>query len=267
MEPTSEPGHAATDLLARGFVHLRTPPRYRESAWSCASAIFREVARSDRIGANMPALQVVGEFALPPHGAVRREFQVLHIDFGLPLAGDARTAVARYTALHIDPDRSPTTALTRVVPLAGLLGQRSWGDHKLLAARLRSYAFAAAGGDAASGYVEGILGRLIEAADGTPALPLPVGGHLCGTEFASLSEERDHLAERGLDLDRVEHRIRLGPGELLLLDNLATAHGRLGIRDPLELNQLCVGYPGLDAGRQAILLDRVLQAFRGGLPA
>ena len=57
--------------------------------------------------------------------------------------------------------------------------------------------------------------------------------------------------------------IRLGPGELLLFDNLATAHGRLGARNPLELNQRCVGYPRLDARQNAMLLSRILESFRG----
>jgi len=105
---------------------------------------------------------------------------------------------------------------------------------------------------------------LIEAADDSPELPRPGAEQLCGMEFTSPSEERDHLLQRGLDIGSVEQRIRLGPGELLLLDNLATAHGRLGARDPLELNQRCVGYPTLDARRQAILLRRILDSFRGG---
>jgi hypothetical protein len=79
-------------------------------------------------------------------------------------------------------------------------------------------------------------------------------------EFESLAQERDHFAERGLDLDAVEERVLLGPGELLLLDNLATAHGRVGVLTPLELHQLCVGFRNLDRSQQSVLLRRVLEA-------
>src|SRR3712207_1991068 len=131
---------AAADLLRNGFVHLRMPRQRKKPAWSAAGAIVQEAARSDRIGADMPALEVVGEFAVPPPGALARDFQVLHIDFGLPVAGRGIAPVARYTALHIDPERAPTTAMTRIVPLRRLLGQRSWSDPGPLMARLRSYA-------------------------------------------------------------------------------------------------------------------------------
>jgi hypothetical protein len=80
-------------------------------------------------------------------------------------------------------------------------------------------------------------------------------------EFASVAEERAHFARHSLDLEAVEHRIRLGPGELLLFDNLTTAHGRVGMRRPEELHQLCAGYRDLEATRQRTLLLRVLGAF------
>jgi hypothetical protein len=82
---------------------------------------------------------VVGEFTIPPHGARRRDFQTLHIDFGLPLAHDHPVDVARFTALYVDRDRVRTTALTRIVPLRRLLTQRAWVAPDLLLERLRTY--------------------------------------------------------------------------------------------------------------------------------
>jgi hypothetical protein len=38
-------------------------------------------------------------------------------------------------------------------------------------------------------------------------------------------------------------------------------HARLGVREPLELNQLCGGFRGLGTSDQALLLRRVLDAF------
>jgi hypothetical protein len=102
----------------------------------------------------------------------------------------------------------------------------------------------------------------VEAADDCADLPSTAApGFLCGMEFESIEEERAHFSKRRLDLARAEHRIRLAPGELLVFDNLATAHGRVGARRPNELHQLCVGYPGLQPGRQRTLLLRVLDAF------
>ena len=76
----------------------------------------------------MPALQVVGEFSVPPAGALRRDFQTLHIDFGLPIEGCEALDVARFTALYVDARHPPTTAFTRVVPLNALLAQRHFDD-------------------------------------------------------------------------------------------------------------------------------------------
>ena len=207
----------------------------------------------------MPALEIVGEFTVPPAGALRRDFQSLHIDFGLPINGRTPVDVARFTALYVDSRHPPPTAFTRVVSLGRLLGQRPWSGRRALVSRLRRYGTTA---DAEAVYVEGILARLVEAADNGAALPSPADATvLCGMEFASLAEERAHFARHGLDLDAVEHRVRLGAGELLVLDNLTTAHGRAGRRRPEELHQLCAGYRALTAGTQPTLLHRVLEAF------
>ena len=216
-------------------------------------------AQNDPIGSDMPPLEVVGEFTVPPAGALRREFQTLHIDFGLPIQSREAIAIARFTALYVDARHPPTAASTRVVQLRDLLSQRAWPERPRLLAKLTRYG---ANGHAKAGYVEGILARLVEAADGCSSLPSTADtSFLCGMEFASLAEERAHYTRHGLELDAVEHRIRLDAGELLVFDNLATAHGRTGTRAPEELNQLCVGYRQLDVTRQHTLMQRVLGAF------
>jgi len=255
---------AAAELLGTGFVHLRAPQNSEGLAWSCARAVFREAAREDAIGAGMPPLGVVGQFTVPPAGAQRRDFQALHIDFGLPVAPHCPTDVARFTALYIHRDRPPTTALPRIVPLGPLLSQRAWVEPRVLLDRLRRYGAANAGDgvERPAGYVEGIFARLVEAVDDSLVLPRSGdAGFLCGMEFDSVGQERNHFAERGLDLNAVEQRVQLCPGQLLLLDNLATAHGRLGTRRPLELHQLCVGFRSLDVPEQSVLVRRVLEVF------
>ena len=258
MRRASPETGAAAELLSRGFVLLSGPWKTREAAWSSADEIIEEAIGRDRVGSDMGGLEVVGEFNVPPPGALRRGFQPLHLDFGLPIASAGLVDVARFTALYIDRDRPPTGARTRVAPLAPLLAQRSWAGIDTLIERFREYGRASDAGGA-PGYTEGILGRLIEAADGSRTLPSPAG-LLCGLEFESLEGERRHFAERGLYLDRVEVRVRLEPGGLLLLDNLLTAHGREGLRQPRELHQRCIGYRGLRPRRQARLVRRVLEA-------
>ena len=207
----------------------------------------------------MPPLEVVGEFTVPPAGALRRDFQTLHIDFGLPIEGREALDIARFTALYVDARHPPTTALTRVVPLKALLVQRAWPGRRRLLANLRSYGRTSPAG---ASYVEGILARLVEAADDSSALPSTAdASFLCGMEFASVAEERAHFARHGIELANIEHRILLSAGELLLFDNLATAHGRVGTRRPEELHQLCVGYRSLGVTSQQTMLHRVLDAF------
>jgi hypothetical protein len=253
-----DPSVVTAELRKRGFVYLQSRHADRRAAWATAREVFAAAARSEPIAVGRPELEIVGEFTLPPVGAPRRDFQALHIDFGVPIDGSEAVDVARFTALYIDPRHRSTTAFTRVVPLRALLGQRSWPGRGELLMRLRSGT-----PRVGSSHVEGILGRLVEAADGCSALPSKADpSFLCGMEFASLAGERDHFARHGLRLDSVERRIPLSAGELLLFDNLAIAHGRMGKRRPEELHQLCVGHRRLDVSGQRAVLDAVLAAFR-----
>jgi hypothetical protein len=169
--------------------------------------------------------------------------------------------VARYTALHVPADRPVTSARTRIVPLASLLGQRKWSPSDTLASQLVDYGASRGARDGRAGYVEGVLARLVEAADeGKASLP-SASECLCGQELESLADERDHFAARRLCLEAVEVLVSVQPGELLVLDNLSTAHGRLGRRAPKELHQFMLGHRQLGVDRQIKLRDRVLAAF------
>jgi hypothetical protein len=53
----------------------------------------------------------------------------------------------------------------------------------------------------------------------------------------------------------------VAPGELLLFDNLALAHGRRGPRRPGELHQRVYGHQGLSRDAQCGLRGRLLDAF------
>jgi len=253
--------HAPYEDLSRpGFVRVAdlTSP---EEAFARARGLIDRRCVADRWG---PA-ELIGDFVLPPHeGPQTREFQTLHFDFGLPLDPKVEHDVARYTALYVVADRDRVSAVTRLVPLAGLLAQRRWPSGSELVRRLIAYGSTHGAWDDASGYVEGSLARLIEAAAGaSPRLPSVKAEpeFLCGLEFDRLEAELAFFAHHGLRVEPVQVEVALQPGELLVFDNLAFAHGRRGIRQPGELHQRVFGHRRLNPSAQRRLRDRVLSAF------
>jgi hypothetical protein len=265
MEAQRDPSNAveqsvaeiAYDLMSRGFAHVDGRWHDCGHAWNYALGVFAEASWTDPLHRGMPNLEVIGEFTVPPADAFQRPFQALHIDFGLPLGGEIPVDVARFTALHRDAGENERGATTRLIPLRGLLAHRTWAEPALIAQRLGRIA-------SADRRVEGILGRVIEVAqEACELVPFDSPGHLCGMEFDSLEHERSFFEDSGLPLTDVEEQVLLGPGELLLVDNLRTAHGRSGLRNVDELHQLFVGYSSLHSKEQQLLLDRFLVVFDG----
>src|ERR1700704_2916817 len=94
-------------LLELGFVPIGPFPD-REDAWNAAQAIVNQANAE-------PPLAVIGDFVIPPSdGPPSRDFQTLHLDFGIPLLPVATTDVARFTALYVAADAPPSEALTRL---------------------------------------------------------------------------------------------------------------------------------------------------------
>ena len=248
-----------TTLSDHGFVVEPGPFARLQDAWSAARVLV------DTAAATGTRLAVVGDFVIPPpDGPQSRDFQTLHFDFGLPLAPVAPADVARFTALHVAVHALASDAVTRLVPLRSLLAGGPWPNHDELARRFAVYGDSHGAWDNSAGYVEGSLARIVEAALGcTPALPSVKEDpeFLCGTEFATLAEEAAFFAQRGLRPDIVGIEVCLRPGELLVFDNLALAHGRRGVRRPGELNQRVFGHRALPVDQQVELRDRVLAAF------
>jgi hypothetical protein len=251
------------DLAKHGFVWVRE--RLLEAAGACRLARGLIDACCDVEG--VATLEVVGSFVLPPpDGRESRDFQTLHFDFGLPLDPVSEADVGRFTALHIPVGFEAVSAVTRLVPLAPLLAQRLWPGRTELIDRLVAYGETHGAWDSKQGYVEGSLARLVEAAAGSRLLPSVKAepGFLCGTEFDNALSEAWFLEQRGLRVDAVEVEVALSPGELLVFDNLAVAHGRRGSRQPGELHQWVFGTKRVGLAEQRRIRDRVLAAFDGG---
>lgn len=256
---------AVTQLRGHGFVVLDAHFGSRGVALraaqntidACSAAAFGDLA-------------LIGDFVLPPpDGPPSRGFQTLHFDFGVPLDPKSTNDMARFTALHVPAERAGVDAVTRLVPLAELLAQRSWPARPELVRRLVSYGVTHGAWPGAVGYVEGSLARIVEAAAGRPALPSVKADpqFLCGTEFDSLTAEQRFFALHGVPLDTAEIEIALRPGEVLVFDNLAVAHGRRGSRSPGELRQWVFGHRGLGSDGQRALRDTFLRAFASPEPA
>ena len=201
---------------------------------SCDEAF--EAARAvvgRRCGADgVEPLAVIGDFVIPPaDGVPSRDFQTLHFDFGLPLVPAVAQDVARYTALHIARSAADASATTRLVPLAALLRGREWPERAELLARFVAYGQTHGAWDDSQGYTEGSLARVIEAAAAaSPVLPSVKANpdFLCGTEFDSLSAELAFFLRHGMDVEALAIDVALRPGQLMVFDNLALAHGRRG---------------------------------------
>lgn len=253
-------------LSSNGFVRIDSPFQTSDAAFAAASALVEQ----SRLERGLPPISIIGDFVIPSlDGTATRDFQTLHFDFGLPVDPKIAQDVGHYTALYIPADFTDVQAATRLVPLVALLGQRTWPSPVELVERLTSYGRTHGAWDDDLGYTEGSLARVIEAVavSSSPILPSvkAAPGFLCGLEFDSLSSELAFFSGYGLRIADAEIEIELGPGELLLFDNLAMAHGRRGTRKPGELRQRVFGRR-LRPAEQTRLRDRVLRAFWAAQP-
>jgi hypothetical protein len=247
-------------LRESGFVWIRSALATPAAAFAKSQELIEECAASK----GHDALSVIGDFILPPaDGEATRDFQTLHFDFGVPLRPVRDLDVARYTALFIPRSVVRVTAVTRLVPLDALLGQRRWPGRATLLRNLIAYGESHGAWDDADGYCEGSLGRVVEAAAGATRLPSvkSTPGFLCGMEFDNLAAELSFFKCLGLDVDAAQVEVPLAPGDLLVFDNLALAHGRRGSRSPGELHQRVYGHRSLSPAAQRTLRDRFLAVF------
>lgn len=256
----TDPETVAAALRHPGYAHVTGPFPDADHAFSIAAAAL------EANGTDHGRLEVIGDYVIPPpDGPPSRDFQTLHFDFGLPVRPVGRADVARFTGLYVSTDRPVLGALTRIVPLDGMLAEAPAITADRLRARLEAYGATHGAFDDTAGYYEGSLARVLEAArPQAPVLPSLKSdpSFLCGTEFATLDAETQFLAVLGVDLGAAEITIALSPGQLLLFDNLRHAHGRRGRRLPGELHQRVFGHRALTAADQRRLCDAVLARIR-----
>jgi hypothetical protein len=144
------------------------------------------------------------------------------------------------------------------------LRRREWPERAELLARFVAYGQTHGAWDDSQGYTEGSLARVIEAAAAaSPVLPSVKANpdFLCGTEFDSLSAELAFFLRHGMDVEALAIDVALRPGQLMVFDNLALAHGRRGRRQPGELHQRVFGHRQLSPVDQRASRERVLSAF------
>jgi hypothetical protein len=254
-------GDMAAQLDAHGFARISGPLRTAHET----NEVARSLVDASWLEHDPLPLSVIGDFVVPPlGGGATRDFQTLHFDFGLPLDPKVEQEIARYSALYIPVDTADVRAVTRLVPLTALLSQRSWPAPGEIIERLTAYGRTHGAWDDERGYVEGSLARIVEAAaaDRLPLLPSVKvePGFLCGLEFDSLGAELRFFEGHGVRVGDLEISVALEPGELLVFDNLAMAHGRRGIRKPGELRQRIFGHR-LQPAAQKRLRDGILSAF------
>jgi hypothetical protein len=260
----------SVDLLVRqlgddGFAWTRGSGMGSDEALELARSLIEVRCALDGVAAP----ELVADYVLPPADAgPSRDFQTLHFDFGVPLDPRLEHDVGLYTALHIPTGFGEVSAVTRLVPLGLLLAQRTWPPDCELLGRLVAYGESHGAWDHEQGYVEGSLARIVEAAAGAPALPSVKAdpSFLCGMEFHNLESELRFFEHHGLRVDPVQIEVPLLPGELLVFDNLAVAHGRRGARRPGELRQWVFGEERVSPARSAEVRSRVLAAFQPGAP-
>lgn len=257
---------ACSAVRESGFVWIQSAFDTPAGAFARSQELIEACAASNGHG----VLSVIGDFILPPpDGKTSRDFQTLHFDFGIPLRPVHQQDVARYTALFIPRSAVRATAVTRLVPLDALLGQRRWPEPATLVENLIAYGGSHGAWDDADGYCEGSLARVLEGVVGAARLPSvkSTPGFLCGMEFDNLAAELSFLKSLGLDVEAVQVDVPLRPGDLLVFDNHAVAHGRRGSREPGELHQRIYGHRSLSPTAQRALRDRFLAAFAERQPS
>jgi hypothetical protein len=189
---------------------------------------------------------------------VQANFQTLHFDYGLPVLSRPQQGFYGVVALYMPPETTGSFAETRIVQLRELKAETGL-VRKHAIERLCDYVCAHGDGwsqpsPTNTGRIAIFL-RVLEALRGENRFAALIDSDSAGfiseatqsanTDSAYLELERSLFHEFGIDLGPVERRVRLRPGDMLLLDNVSIVHGRLGKRPARELWHMLFGVPDL----------------------
>ncbi len=266
--------HSSADSIARelrdaGFAVCHELPTVHQAFTLAMSALAELGKRQPYSSLGFGEFRLAKADRIPVCESMKiTRFQCLHFDYGLPVLPWGQQALYGAVALYKPLGSEPSSSQTRIVHLSVLKKATESLTRGEVGRRLREYVSAHGDGwrepePANTGrisillrFLDAIFGRqrfasLIESdssnflGDAIPGSGLPTPG---------LEQERMLLGEFGIDLDSVEQRVCLAPGDMLLFDNIATIHGRVGRRQPRELWQMLFGLPNLSAA----VIDRTV---------
>lgn len=267
-------------LYQRGFAlfhHVDTPTHAREIVSSVLAHL--DPARWPLLSNFRNRMQLAKIDRIPVcDDIVARSYQALHYDMGIPLVSDAKQTVYLFVALYCPRDSVPGKACTRVVFVPELLGQRKWDHASAIESRILTYTRKHGDGwfspqrtntlrlacfarvlDAVTQRYE--LTHFVDKTTGDWFSDEPTQDGL-----TSLEREAAFFRRCGLDLWKAETRVRLAPGDLLLVDNVRAVHGRIGWRRRAEIYQMLFGVPSASPQDIDALRNTVVSCFAPKIP-
>lgn len=214
-------------------------------------------------------------------------YQVLHFDMGHPFAEDADPLFVSHAGIYRSPRPrdieafnnlaasngtppiSEPYAETRIVGIEGL----SSLPPSAISERLADYA--STHGDGWGEHNSGRIAagvRLLDALSDAPSLQAErdktVGQWFNdGTkvhEAAAFEKEAAFFAEHDIDLEAVEECVFVEPGQLLIMDNVRTMHGRSGHREVREVFNFMFGVEAIDTDDIQALRQYIGNLLAGG---
>lgn len=188
-------------------------------------------------------------------------YQVLHFDMGHPFVQSPDQLFVSHVGLYRSQESTrDLTAKTRIVQLEGLMQHLTLRSGEV-DERIETYTRDHGDGWADhNSYRLACFARVLDALSDEPQLADQTDKTVSQwfhnedkTDGDSAYEnEADFYRQHGVDLDVVEHRVALEPGQLLVLDNTRVIHGRIGHRAAKEVFNFMFGIETLSEDRQDI---------------
>ncbi|MBS1507229.1 MAG: hypothetical protein JSS79_11340 [Bacteroidetes bacterium] len=203
--------------------------------------------------------------------AISESFQALHFDMGLPLDPDlaAGSSLFNFAALYVPYNVVNPHASTRLLPLRRL----SLSPDRALASKLDVYVKEYGDGWAKPSYVNtgrlGSLARVLDSLNAEPQLTdyynkavwewfneIPSEDGLI-----EYQREAEFFRQFEIDIETLEDRVQLVPGQLLIIDNISCVHGRVGRRQFEEVYQVLYGSPSVSQTQIIHIKDHLVASM------